>query len=83
MIPIVNGLEAEFGNEVAFLYLNAADNAEGQQAFESLSLPGHPGYVILTQAGDELYRSFGIMREDSLQSAIENSLSDLTSTNLP
>jgi hypothetical protein len=36
MMPIVNELEVEFGNEVAFLYMNAADNAEGQQAFEAL-----------------------------------------------
>ena len=83
MMPIVNGLETAFGNEIAFVYLNAADNAEGQQAFESLSLPGHPGYVILIPAGEELYRSFGIMREDSLQSAIENALSNPTSTDVP
>lgn len=75
MMPIVNGLEAVFDNEVAFRYVNAADNAEGQRAFESLNLPGHPVYVILTPAGEELYRSFGIVSEDSLHSAIENTLS--------
>jgi hypothetical protein len=74
MQPIVNGLQAEFGSEMAFLDLDAADNAEGQQAFESLSLPGHPSYVIYTPAGEELHRSFGVVSAASLQSAIENVL---------
>jgi hypothetical protein len=83
MMPIVNGLEAEFGNEVAFLYLNAADHAEGQQAFEVLDLPGHPSYVIFTPAGEERYRAFGIVSEDSLQLAIENTLESPMSTDAP
>ncbi len=76
MMPIVNGLEAAFGNEMAFLYMNAVDDAEGQKAFDSLSLPGHPSYVIFTPAGEELYRSFGILREHNLQEAIEGALSN-------
>ncbi len=83
MMPIVNGLEAEFGNDVAFFYMNAADQAEGQQAFQSLSLPGHPAYVIFTAAGRESYRSFGVISENSLQSAIENALSNPVSTDTP
>ena len=74
MMPIVNGLETEFGNEIAFLYLDAADNAEGQQAFESLSFLGHPAYMIFSPAGEELYRSFGIVTGDNLQNAIESTL---------
>jgi len=83
MMPIVNGLEAEFGNEVTFLYMNAADDGEGQRAFESLYLPGHPSYVIFVPTGEELYRAFGIVSEDSLQLAIENALGSPTSTDAP
>ena len=74
MMPIVHGLETEFGNEIAFLYVDATDNAEGQQTFESLSFLGHPAYVIFSPAGEELYRSFGIVTEDNLQNAIEGTL---------
>lgn len=83
MTPIVNGLEADFGNEVAFLYMNAADDGEGQKAFESLYLPGHPSYVIFAPTGDERYRAFGIVSEDGLQLAIENALVNPMSTDAP
>ena len=83
MMPIVNGLEAAFGNEVAFLYMNAPDDAEGQKAFDSLNLPGHPSYVIFAPAGEELYRSFGIVSEDSLQGAIESALNNPINTGIP
>lgn len=83
MISIVNGLEAEFDDEVVFLYMNAVDGGEGQQAFESLSLPGHPSYVIFVPPGEELYRSFGIVSEDRLQGAIESALSNPINTNIP
>lgn len=80
MMPIVNGLEAAFGNEMAFLYMNAVDDAEGQKAFDSLSLPGHPGYVIFTPAGKELYRSFGVVNLNILRDAITNALRSEIST---
>jgi thiol:disulfide interchange protein len=80
MQPIVNGLQAEFGNDMAFLDLDAADNADGQQAFEALSLPGHPSYVIYTPAGEELHRAFGVVSAASLQNAIENALNQPLST---
>jgi hypothetical protein len=84
MMPIVNGLEAEFGDKVKFLYFNATDGAEGQYIFEALSLPGHPSYVIFTSSAEELYRSFGIVSENSLQTAVENALHNLMSeTDIP
>jgi hypothetical protein len=83
MMPIVNGLEAEFDSEVAFIYMNAADETEGQRAFESLNLPGHPSYVVFAPAGEELYRSFGIVSERSLRGAIESALSNPMNTDEP
>lgn len=70
MRPIVDRLHAEFGESVAFTYLNAADSGAGQAAFESLSLPGHPGYVILLPDGTESYRGLGLVEETVLRSAI-------------
>ena len=83
MMPIVNGLEAEFGNEVAFVYLNAVDGAEGQQAFEALSLPGHPSYVVFALDGNKIYQAFGMVEEETLRAAIMSSLRASVETGEP
>jgi hypothetical protein len=68
MRPIVNGLEAEYGDQVQFLYLNA--RAEGEAAFRELGLPGHPSSVVLLPDGTETYRAFGIVDANELDAAI-------------
>lgn len=80
MMPIVNGFEAKFGKEMAFHSMNAVDDAKGQKAFDSLSLPGHLDYVIFTPAGEELYRSFGVVNLNILRNAITNALRSEIST---
>jgi thioredoxin-like negative regulator of GroEL len=72
MRPIVDGLKSEYGEQVSFVYLNAADRAEGQSMFERLSLPGHPGSVIFTADGQEVYRGFGVVDESLLRERIED-----------
>lgn len=74
MRPIVNGLQAEFNPAVAFVYLDAADRAAGQSAYERLALPGHPSYVILLPDGEEVYRGFGSVTEAALREKIEAAL---------
>lgn len=74
MSPIVNGLEGAFRTEMSFVYLNAADSGQGQQAFESLNLPGHPSYVIFSAAGRETHRTFGVVEADQLRTAIQDNL---------
>lgn len=74
MRPIVDGLQAEFAEHVAFQYLNAGDGANGQQAFSQLNLPGHPAFVILQPDGTTLYRAFGIVQESDLRAAIQAAL---------
>lgn len=71
MRPIVDGLNGEYGEQVSFVYLNAADRGEGQAAYESLSLPGHPSSVIFTSDGQEAYRGFGVVDEGVLREQIE------------
>jgi hypothetical protein len=83
MTPIVRGLEDEFGDQVVFVYLNALDSADGQQTFAALNLPGHPGYVLFTPDGVEVYRAFGIVEADALRFAIENALNRLVTTDEP
>lgn len=70
MRPIVDGLREEFGDAIAFVYLNAADSGEGQRAFQTLRLPGHPGFVVFSADGVEMDRAFGIVSADRLRAAL-------------
>lgn len=83
MMPIVNGLEAEFGDSVQFVYLNAEDGADGQRAFTALSLPGHPSYLVFAADGSEIYRTFGVVEADMLRTAITSSLNSSMGTSTP
>lgn len=76
MTPIVNGLENEFTDQIFFLRLNAADGADGETAFNRLSLPGHPSFVIFTPEGQEQERLFGVVDEAALRIAVEGVLVD-------
>jgi hypothetical protein len=83
MMPIVNGLEAEFGDSLQFVYLNAEDGADGQQTFTMMSLPGHPSYIVFLPTAEEVYRSFGMVNVDTLRAAIANALMNGISTDRP
>jgi thiol:disulfide interchange protein len=74
MTPIVNGLEDEFSDQIYFLRLNAADGAKGESAFNRLSLPGHPSFVIFTPNGQEQKRIFGVVEEKILRTALANAV---------
>lgn len=74
MQPIVNGLEEEYGEYMAFIYLNA--NIDGQTIYESLSLRGHPAYVIFQTDGTEVFRTLGYQDESLLEEAIQASIDE-------
>lgn len=70
MQPIVYGLEEEFGGEVLFLFVDAADGTAGQSYFVSLGLRGHPAVLIFRPGGEEAYRALGLVTEDELRDAL-------------
>jgi hypothetical protein len=70
----VNGLEREFGEQISFIRLNAADDAEGQAAFEALNGRGHPLLILFTASGIEARRSVGVPQEDDLAQALQGLL---------
>lgn len=72
MQPIVNGFEEQYSNEMAFIYLNA--QTDGLAIYESLSLRGHPAYVIYLSDGTEVFRTLGYQEEALLQEAIETNI---------
>jgi len=75
MRPIVDGLQADYDGEVAFVYVNAADGAKAQSAFEQLRLLGHPAVVIFLPDGSETYRGFGIIKAETLHERLSSILS--------
>ncbi len=66
----MNGLQEQYSDNVEFVWLNAADGAEGQSTFEQLALPGHPAIVIFDDDSQEVYRGFGFFEEEILASEL-------------
>ncbi len=70
MTPIVDGLVAEYEEQVDFKFLNAG-LGDGKQIFEFYGLPGHPSYILLSPDSEVLWRGFGPMSAEALGSEIE------------
>lgn len=76
MRPIVDGLQGQYGDRVAFQYLNAADSAAGEAAFKQLSLPGHPAFVIFSRDRRETYRGVGIIEAAVLEQQVAEAVAE-------
>ena len=72
MQPIVNGLEDMYNEDMSFVYLNAT--MDGADVYDTLSLRGHPAYVIILPDGTEVFRLLGAQEEATLRDAIEDAL---------
>jgi len=66
----------QYGEDMVFVSLNAADNGPGQVAFEALGLRGHPAIVLFKADGTETQRSVGIPDEDTLRQDLEGLLAN-------
>lgn len=69
MTPIVNGLEAEYGERLTFVKLDA-NTPEGRQVMESYHLRGHPAIVLFDSAGDLAWQSLGLQGREEVAAAI-------------
>lgn len=70
MMPIVDGLSAEFAGRASVQQLNAAEPAsEALQA--RYNVRGHPSFVVLDGDGQPVQRFFGPQTEDLLRQALE------------
>ena len=72
MMPIVDGLEADYGERITFRRLNAA--ADGQALFQRYNLRGHPAYVILDAQGNVIWRRVGSVPREVLEQGIRQAL---------
>jgi thioredoxin-like negative regulator of GroEL len=70
MMPIVDGLEAEFEGQVVVYRLNAItlDNARLQTEY---GIRGHPSFVVLDGNGRSVERFWGIVEVERLREAME------------
>lgn len=76
MAPIVNGLKEAYGDQMAFVELNARDGDKGEAAFRAANLRGHPAFLIFHPDGKELWRSIGEQPQEPLEEAIQTVLKD-------
>lgn len=76
MLPIVNGLEEQHGNQVDFLYLNAQDGGSGQAAFDYFALRGHPAVLILSSDGKVVWQGVGVVEGRVLDEQLQIVLDD-------
>lgn len=69
MTPIVDGLEAEFAEQIDVVRLDASrpEVIELQQVY---GLQGHPAFVVLDASNSVTARYFGPQSEAELQAAI-------------
>ena len=74
MQSIVNGLEAQYGEQVDFISLNALDGGQGQEAFQAYGLRGHPTVVLVQPEGQVSAIRPGIMPGEDLEQAIQDLL---------
>ncbi len=65
MRPVVNGLEAVYGEQVDFRRYNI-DSAEGEAWASAYQLRGHPAFLLLDAQGQERWRYVGVIAQESI-----------------
>lgn len=73
MRPIVNGLEAEYGERIDFRRYNIVSE-EGQAWASQYSLRGHPAYVLVDSAGQERWRYVGVVPQEVMEAELAAAL---------
>jgi hypothetical protein len=58
MVPVVDGLEADYRDQVEFQRIDA-NSPIGKTAYQVYSLRGHPGFVLLSPDGTTLWTGLG------------------------
>lgn len=69
MQPIVNGLQREFEEQVAFEQRNAGGET-GQADLRAYGLRGHPSYVVVDETGQVLWRASGQVSAETLRQVL-------------
>ncbi len=71
MMPIVDGLEEDYQEEITFIRLNAAAD-QGRKTFRYYNLLGHLSFLLLNPEGDVLWSGVGEISENVINEEITN-----------
>jgi hypothetical protein len=75
MVPIVHGLEAEFGEQMNFIYLDI-DDPENQENKRLLKYRYQPHFILIDKMGNVIQQWVGFVSENELRLGIEKALSN-------
>jgi len=70
MLPIVDGLEETYSDRIAFQRINA-DKDDGPAIVRAYNILGHPTFIFVNRAGQEVRRFVGPQTIETLQQTIE------------
>jgi mono/diheme cytochrome c family protein len=73
MKPIVDGLETQFGDELAFQRINA-NEGDGPAIMRAYRIQGHPTILIIDETGQEIKRLIGPQSAEVLAETIQQTL---------
>ena len=72
----MDGLEAQYGEQINFLYLNAGDGSTGEDAFDFYALRGHPTLLIVTPDGAISWQNVGVVDRETVEQQIQIAIGD-------
>jgi len=73
MAPIVDGLEAQYSEQIAVKRINA-DEGDGPEIVRAYRIPGHPTTLIFDSQGQEVQRLLGPQPTEVVQEALQQVL---------
>lgn len=73
MTPIVDGLEAQYGNQITFERIEA-NSDDGPVIMRAYRLQGHPTFLFLDQNGREINRLIGPQSAETMGQALQQLL---------
>ena len=70
MKPIVNGLENQYGEQIAFVYINR-EAPENQIIVKKYGIRSQPVFILLDAQGEMTQRFSGPVSEETLAKALQ------------
>jgi len=70
MTPIVNGLEQQYSEEIAFKRVNA-EVGDGPEIMQAYRIPGHPTIILFNDTGQEVQRILGPQSTETVEEALQ------------
>ena len=73
MAPIVDGIEATYGEQIVFKRINATEG-NGPEIMRVYRIPGHPTTLIFDHTGQEVERFIGPQPAEAIEAALQKTL---------